>query len=65
MKRLLANLEMSSIFLILGTLIKTLHTLLIYIPWIMSLSFEHISYSSCAIPKTNVFPSVFLSLVLD
>jgi hypothetical protein len=41
---------------ILGTLIETLHTSLMYIPLIMSLSFGtmHISYSSCAKIKNNV-----------
>jgi hypothetical protein len=44
MKRLLANLGMSSIFLILGTFIEILLTMLIYIPLIMSLSFGTNAY---------------------
>jgi hypothetical protein len=43
MKRLLANLGMSSIYLILGTLIETL-LIYIYIPLIMSLSFGTNTY---------------------
>jgi hypothetical protein len=60
MKILLANLGMSSIFLILEILIEILLTLLIYIPLIMSLSFGKNAYSSCAKAKTNVFPSASL-----
>jgi hypothetical protein len=58
MKRPLASLGMNSISSILETLIEILHTLLIYIPLIMSLSFgtNHITYSTCAKANTNVLP---------
>jgi hypothetical protein len=53
----------------LGTLIEILHTLLIFIPLIMSYLFRlvqmHISYSFCAKAKTNVLPRIFPYLVLN
>jgi hypothetical protein len=54
---------------ILETLIEILHTLLTFIPLIMSCLFHlvqmHISYYSCAKAKTNVLPRIFLYLVLN